>query len=317
MEIDLTFSAIALAIAKLFVLMFIGFFLRLKNLINDKFTDMLSLLLIRAIFPALIISKTITHFDFKEFPFWWTLPLAAIVFSILGMLIGKVVHRAFKIPESEREFISSCGFQNSGYLPMTLILFAFSGLVMDRMLIFLFLYILGFNLLMWSLIPLFLSGNFKKDFKLKVFLNPPVIATLFSLGWVAFLGKGSLPGIIEHPLSQLGQASFPLAMITLGAELCRYRAYVPKSKLSVIASGVTRLVIFPALALGVLIPLQVAMDYKLFLFLEAIMPTAVSLVIIGSYTNADNEFFSSTIFYTHLAAIFTIPLWLAVFRMFM
>jgi len=87
--------------------------------------------------------------------------------------------------------------------------------------------------------------------------------------------------------------------------------------MSVIAAGVTRLVIFPIIALGVLIPLQIAMDYKLFLFLEAIMPTAVSLVVIGSYTTADNEFFSSIIFYTHLAAIFTIPLWLAVFRIFM
>jgi predicted permease len=44
------------------------------------------------------------------------------------------------------------------------------------------------------------------------------------------------------------------------------------------------------------------------------MPTAVSLVVIGSYTGADNEFFSSSIFYTHLVAIFSIPLWLAVFR---
>lgn len=317
MEIDLTFSVIAMAIAKLFVLMLIGFLLRLKNLIDDKFTDMLSLLLMRAIFPALIISKTIKHFDFGEFPFWWTLPLAAIVFSIAGMFIGKIVRKVFKVPESEKEFISSCGFQNCGFLPMTLILFAFTGLVMERMLIFLFLYILGFNLLMWSLVPLFLSGNLKRDFKLKVFLNPPVVATLFSLVWVAFLGRGSLPGIIAHPLSQLGMAAFPLSMITLGAYLCRYRAYKPKSKASVVAASVTKLIIFPIIALGILIPLRAAMDYKLFLFLEAIMPTAVSLVVIGSYTNADNEFFSSTIFYTHLAAIFTIPLWLAVFRMFM
>lgn len=317
MEIELTFSAIVLGITKLFILMLIGFLLRYKNLIDDKFTDMLSLLLIRVIFPALIITKTISHFDFREFPFWWTLPLAAVVFSLGGMFVGEIIRRVFSLPESKREFISSCGFQNCGYLPMTLILFSFTGIVAERLLIFLFLFILGFNLLMWSLVPLFLSGNLRSDFKFKVFLNPPVVATLFSLVWVALMGKGSLPGVIEHPLSQLGQASFPLAMIALGSYLCRYKAYLPKNRSSVIAAGVTKLLVFPVIVLGVLVPLRIAMDYKMFLFLQAIMPTAVSLVVIGSYTKADNEFFSSIIFYTHLAAIITIPFWMAVFRVLM
>jgi predicted permease len=44
------------------------------------------------------------------------------------------------------------------------------------------------------------------------------------------------------------------------------------------------------------------------------MPTAVSLVIIGTYTGADNRFFSSAIFYSHLASTVTIPLWLLIFN---
>lgn len=314
MEIEFTFITISIAIIKLFILMAAGYILYYRGLIDDRFTDMLSLLLVRLVFPALIISKTVTHFSFEEYSYWWFLPLCGMAFSLGGMLMGAVVYRLLGRTESGREFMCSCGFQNCGYLPMNLILFAFAGAIADRLLVYMFLFTLGFNVLMWSLVPLFLTGKLRSDFKLKVFLNPPVVAIVFSLLWVTFLGKESMPPVIADPLRQLGQAAFPLAMLTLGAYLCRYRAWKPKHKLSLAACGITKLFLFPVVILGILILVPLGADYKFFLFLQAVMPTAVSLVVIGSYTGADNEFFSSTIFYTHLVAIFSIPLWLAVFR---
>ena len=316
MEIQFTFYTIAIAIAKLFVLMLIGYVLYRQRLINDEFTDILSLLLVRVVFPALIISKTITHFSFAEYACWWFLPLAAIVFSLAGMLIGAVIYGFLKGFKSRREFMCSCGFQNCGYLPMNLILFSFAGAIGDRLLVYMFLFILGFNVLMWSLVPLFLSGKLRSGFKVNVLLNPPVVATVFSLLWVAFLGRGSMPPLLMDPLSQLGQAAFPLAMLTLGAYLCRYQAHKPQKKTPLAACAAVKLLLFPILVLPVLVYVPIASDYKFFLFLQSIMPTAVSLVVIGSYAGGDNKFFSSIIFYTHLIAIFSIPLWLAVFRIF-
>lgn len=314
MELQFTFSTIVAAIIKLFILMLVGYTLHRMRLITDKFTDTLSLVLVRVLFPSLIISKTITYFSFKEYAWWWFLPLCAIIFSLGGILIGMFTSGLFKGFTSRKEFMTACGFQNCGYLPMNLILFSFAGLMRDRLLIYMFLFILGFNILMWSLVPLFLTGRLKSGFKMRVFLNPPVVATLFSLVWVAFLGKDSLPPVVMDPLRQLGQASFPIAMLTLGSYLCRYQAYNPEKKGEIAACAGIKLILFPALVLAALIFLPAGNDYKFFLFLQGIMPTAVSLVVIGSYTGADNKFFSSVIFYTHLAAIFTIPLWLAIFR---
>ena len=103
-------------------------------------------------------------------------------------------------------------------------------------------------------------------------------------------------------------------MLTLGAYLCKYKAHRSDDNIPLIAATVTKLVLFPALILIPLVLAPLAPDYKFILFMQAIMPTAVSLVIIGSYTEADVKFLSSSIFYTHLVAIFSIPLWLAVFR---
>ena len=118
-------------------------------------------------------------------------------------------------------------------------------------------------------------------------------------------------------MGQLGHAAFPVAMITLGAYLSRYKAHLPEQKTLVVAGVITKLIIFPALALGVLAMIPMDEGFRFFLFIEAIMPSAVTLVVVGSFSRADNGYLSSTIFYSHIAAILTIPLWLAVFKILM
>ncbi|MFH1878814.1 MAG: AEC family transporter [Candidatus Omnitrophota bacterium] len=197
---------------------------------------------------------------------------------------------------------------------MNLIAFSFSGVLSDRLLIYTFLYTMGFNILMWSLVPLFLSRRLRSGFNFRVLMNAPVMAIVFSLVWVGFMGKGSLPGIINEPVRQLGLAAFPVAMIILGAYLSRYRAHRLETDSPVMACVFTKLFLFPVLILSVLFFTPMSSDYKFFLFLQSIMPTAVSLVVIGSYTGANNRFLSSCIFYSHIAVVFTIPLWFEVFR---
>ncbi|MBU1783963.1 MAG: AEC family transporter [Candidatus Omnitrophica bacterium] len=305
---------IVATMAKLCILVVAGYVIYHRKIVNDKFVDMLSQLLIRVIFPCLIVNKTILNFSFSEYENWWLLPVCALLFSLFGMLLGALVLRSFKAPRPEKEFLCAAGFQNCGYLPMNIILFAFSGLLRDRLLVYTFLFIIGFNLLMWSLVPLFLSGKLKDSFKPKVLLNPPVIATVLSILWVAVFGKGNMPSIVMEPIGQLGHAAFPLAMLTLGAYLCRYSAHLPDRRTPVIAGMLVKLLIFPLIVLCVLLLVPLESSLRFFLFLQAIMPTAVSLIVIGAYTNADNKFLSSIILYTHVAAVFSIPLWLEVYR---
>ena len=316
MNFDFSFQVIALSILKLFLIMAAGYLLHYFKIIDDKFTDTLSLLLIRLVFPALIISKTIKHFDPGVFSYWWVLPLAAMFFSLFGIVCILFVLKFFPGTKNKKEFMCCSTFQNCGYLPMNIIYFSFTGLIKDRLLIFLFLFISGFNFLMWSLVPVFFSDKFKENFRIKLLLNPPVLATVFSVLWVLFLGEGKMPSLILDPLRQLGQASFPLAMLALGSYLCRYKAYNPEIKKPILAISVIKLFIYPLVAILILKNLNIPMDYKFFLFLQSTLPTAVSLVIIGSYAGANNRFIASNIFYTHLIALFTIPLWLAVFKLF-
>lgn len=328
MEIHFTFFEITSAVVKLLVLAFSGYVLRHRGIIDGKFTDNLSTILVKLIFPALIIHKTVSNFSFNDFPFWWILPIVAVVFSVSGMGLGRIVfhflspsrkHRGSSSDgyQSKREFIAGCGFQNSGYLPMNIILFAFPGLTGDVLLVYMFLFLTGFNLLIWSFLPIFFERKDAKTLSLSALFNPPVLATVASLVWVWIFGRGSIPAVLADPMGQLGHAAFPVSMIVLGSYLSGYKAHLPEKKVLMSAGIITKLIIFPAMVLVSLIFIPMAAGYRFFLFVEAIMPSAVTLVIVGSYSGADNRYLSSVIFYSYVASIFTIPLWLGVLKLVM
>lgn len=316
MNIDISFYTIAIAIAKLSLLALTGYVLYHVKLISSDFVDGLGKVLVKLLFPALIVFKIVSNFSPAEYPFWWTLPLSAIAFALVGMALGWLAMKLLGRFESPREFMCACGFQNCGYLPMNLIVFAFSGALADRLLVHVFLFCMGFDLITWSLVPLFLTGKIKSDFKVSALFSVPVLATIFSILWVFVFGKGTMPDIVLDPVGQIGRAAFPMAMFVLGAYLHKYKAFVPKEKTPLAALAAVKLIALPAIVLAALTVLPLNTELKFFLFLQSMLPTAVAMVIIGSYTGSDNKFLSSAIFYTHIISIVTMPVWFAVFGYF-
>lgn len=313
MEIYLPFEVIAIAIIKLFVLMAVGYFLYFKRVMNDVFLDKLSLLLVNVLFPCLIFHRIVSSFRFDLFAGWWMLPVCGAALSLVGVFIGFIVNRTILRFPFEKEFMCSTGFQNCGYLPMVLLEFAFSGYVRDRLVIYVFLFIVGFNLLVWGLLPMFLSGNLNTGFRVKHLFTPPVVATGLSLLWVWISGAREINPLIMDPLSEIGRSSFPFAMICLGGYLRRYGVGVTGDKIPLAVGVFLKIVVLPALVLVLLYVFPFNSDLMFFLFLQSVMPTATSLVVIGSYAGGNNAFFSLMIFYTHLAAMFIIPVWFEIY----
>ncbi|MBF0493643.1 MAG: AEC family transporter [Candidatus Omnitrophica bacterium] len=281
---------------------------------DKHFVDKLGKLLVVLIFPCLIAHRITSSFSFTELYYWWALPIAAVAFSALGLLLGFLFYGFSKDKEGKREFLCAAAFQNCGYLPMSVIFFMFDGAVRDKFLIMVFLYIIGFDLIMWSFVPIFLSGGTKLKEGFKNIFSPPVVVTIVSLLWVFFFGKGHVPDIVMDPVAKIGDTAFPLVMIVLGAYLSIYRGHLPEKKTDVFLVLVVRFLAFPALVLLAMKVFPMDAHLRFFLFLQSIMPVAVSLIIIGAYTNARNRFLSSVIFYSHLLGIFLIPLWLEIFK---
>ena len=309
------FYSIAYGILKIFFLLAIGYMLYAKKIIKKDSIGGLSSILIWACVPALIFTKITSAFDPFAFPKWWILPLSSIIMAFIGLATGYLFQRPLRDFKSGREFMMSCAFQNSGYLPMTLVVFVCTGAFCDKILVYIFLFIMGFNVLIWSFGPAFLSRNLRGNFKLSAILNPPVTVTIFSIAWVFLMGKDSVPDLVYDPLAMLGNSSFPLALIVLGAQLAAYRGFKSENWGALTSCLFAKLIILPIIALGLIRYLPLSHALKFFIFLEATMPAAVSLVVIGQHVNADNRFLSGMIVYSHLFAIITVPLWLLIFRL--
>jgi malate permease and related proteins len=307
-------ASIIMGIIKLLLLAVIGYISNKKGLISKDAIHALNKIVLWLCLPALIISRTISSFDPRAMSYWWVLPLVSLVMSALGGLFGYLVQGLFKGGLPRKEFISSCAFQNCGYLPMALVVFICSGEYCDLMLIYIFLFITGFNLVFWGLLPAYLSKE-NDGIKLKSILNPPLVAMVFSVASIFLFGRGWLPEIISSPLDMLGSTTFVIVLLALGAYLAEQGEYVPKNPIFLAVCVSIKLLILPLAVLGILMLMPMDISYKFFIFLQSMMPVAASLVIVGLYKNADNHFYSFAIFYSHLIAIITIPLWLLAFRM--
>jgi len=311
------FYSLISAIFKIFFLLGLGYLLYVKRLIRKETADGLSNILIWVCVPALIFTKITSTFNPFDFPKWWILPICSIAMAFLGLGIGYLFQRPFRDFNARREFMASCAFQNSGYLPMTRVVFACSGQFCDRILVYIFLFLMGFNITIWSFAPAFLSKDIRRNFRPTAILNAPVIATILSILWVILLPGRRLHNIIYDPLVMLGNSSFPLALIVLGAYLAEYRGFSSENWKALTACLSSKLVFLPALIFILLRFLPLEQDLKFFILLESTMPVAVSMVVIGQYAGADNRFLSGAIFYSHLLAILTIPLWLNLIRFFL
>lgn len=308
---ELNIYTVGSGIVKLFLLATVGYALHRYKFIDSDFLEQLSRLIVWVFAPALIFSKFTSEFNPAVMHHWWILPLLGMCVCFFGLGVSWCVARLNPHLKSvEKEFIGGCAFQNCGYLPMSLVVFAFSSAVANVYLIYIFLFILGFNVVFWTVLPVFLSRDKKATFRLENIINPPLIAVLVSFLWLFLMGKGRVPAVLLGPIRFLGQSTFPLAMLTLGGFLHSHKAYRLENWPALAVGVFTKLLLIPAVAFPLILAAPLSKGYKFLVFLETIMPSAVSLVVVGQYAGANIRFLSGLILYSHIFCIITIPLWI-------
>jgi len=268
---------------------------------------------VRFFLPCLIISNITRSFDPHQNPTWWILPLCALVMYGIAFCIGFIFFLREK-PGIKGECILSCTFQNCGFLPLALIAFVCSATECGETLVFVFLFNIVFDVTVWT--SSFMVLKNKSDIqKLRVpFINPPSISTLLSLMVVFIFGNDCIPSTISQPVALIGEATFPTALVMMGATLYFNRGYALDYAPSIVCSICAKLIILPLIIAFILAFVDLNPKFEFIIFLQSIMPTAVTLVLIGEYIRADNKYFSGVIFYSHIISVFTIPAWLLMYN---
>lgn len=272
--------------------------------------SILSRLVVEVTLPAMIFCQLIQGFDFSLSPAWWIFPLTSLAVMFLGLLIGGVFVNFIKKEEEKRQFLSLVTFQNAGYLPLALAAALLSPEERGLMFIYIFLFLLGFNLIIWSLGVNFLAAHRKKKFELSSFFSPPVLATVITMALVGLGVNRFIPGVILHPLSMLGYATLPLAMLVVGGSLGLIQIRGVRLKplaLLVLA----KLLILPLLGVLFIRGFPLPRLFSLLLIMQLAMPSATSLSLIITHYEGEDLLVSQGILFTHLLSLITIPLFLS------
>ena len=309
-----SFKIGGLAVCQIFLLGAVGYFLVKRNILGPEGLDALSRLVIEVTLPILIFCQLIQDFKFTLYPNWWIFPLISIVITAIGLVVGFLFSGFIKGTQQKLQFLSLVTFQNSGYLPLALVAALLTQDKLNSMFIYIFLFLLGFNLVIWSLGIYMLTFHKNKRFELGSLFSPPVIATIFSLLFI-FLGlKNIVPEFIFKPLKITGDCTLPLAMFVVGGNLASIRlGRIDKKAISLMIMA--KLCILPLLGLGFMLKFKLPELMGLLVLLQLAMPPATSLSVITRHYKKEDLLISQGIFFGHIASLITIPVFLSLYFM--
>lgn len=307
-----SFKITGLAVLQIFLLGAVGYFLQKKNILGEGGLNTLSRLVIEITLPAFIFSKLLKNFNFELYANWWIFPLMSIAITAVGLAVGLLFSAFIKGPQHKMQFLSLVTFQNSGYLPLMLVAALLPEEKLAPMFIYLFLFLLGFNLLMWSFGVYLLSFTTTKRFELGSLFSPPVIACVASLITI-YLGLNRfIPDAVFRPLSMVGDCALPLAMFVVGGSLAQiHLRHVDKK--AVLLTILAKLIIMPALGLLLIIKSSFPELIGLLIVIQLAMPPATSLSVIARHYKKDDLLISQGLFFGHLASVISLPIFLSLY----
>lgn len=306
-------SAVSLAIIKLCLVALLGFYLYRRGSIKEENLSFLTFFVINVTFPFLIFSHLIENSQIVLTYSVVVFILISVSIFLVGYILGFI--GSFKRRhEFKREFIGVVSFQNGGYLPINIAFFLFPPELREKFFVFTFLYLLGFNVIMWSIGSAFIFKKEGEKFKLKSLFIPPIISTIISLLLIYTHMAKFIPNLIILPMKMVGEISFVLSAVILGCWLAKVELKGLSKRLFLVSeAAVFKLIILPFIFLAGVISLKMFSLLGLFIVLQAAMPTAVSLPVVTNLRGGDGEFVSQGVFLTHILSIFTIPLWLGLY----
>ena len=306
------FKITGLAMAQIFLLGSLGYILVKKNILSHKGLEALSRLVIQIIFPALILAQMLKNFSFNLYPDWWIFPLVSLVITVMGLVVGWLLLKLSGLKTNKLQFLSLVAFQNSGYLPLALAAAIFTGQQANDIFIFIFLFLLGFDLVAWSLGIYLLTYEKQVKFKLQSVFSAPVIANLTSLVLIALGLNKFIPDVLFKPLSMVGSCTLPLAMLVVGGNVALVELKnIDKKTTAIFLLG--KLIILPLLGIVVVLKLALPPIWGFLVVMQLAMPSATSLSVIIRRFNKQDALISQGIFFSHILGLITIPLFLSLY----
>lgn len=310
-----TFSDTVPAIAVIFLIVLISVVMARRGLITQTQIDGLSGATVNLFLPCLIFAKVVEHFEPAAQPGWWALPLAGIVIALVGTGLGAVAFIG-QLP-GKKDMLPLAGMQNAGYLVLPVGLALYPDRF-DVFAVYVFLFILGFNPILWSFGKVLVTGNSGQQPKLRDLLTPPLVANLVGIGAALGGARRVLPAPVLDAIDLVGTAAVPVATVVLGAVLggisVRFRSHLGDA----VRAMTVKFFVLPLIVLFVLQAVRLHATNPLlaeFFIIEAASAPAVGLVLMVRTYGGNEQRVGTVMFLSYVVCTLALPAWIAVWRL--
>lgn len=292
------------------VLMLIGILSVKLNVFKKDDLSILSKLLIKITFPclgfSLIYAADITLVDlFNHKYFIFNELILSMALGSFGLLTATLL----KLPKSIKYIhIVQSMFGNQGFIHIPILLSIFKN---GEASIYVALFTLIDQILLWSLGVILISASsdhaqtLSIKTTLKRIMNPMNISMLAALLFTSIGLK--LPDVILSPISTVGNTSFSLALIFLGATLSFVSIKEIEYPFSYFPLISIKMLVFPLLVAYISSQFNPPM-LTLILTLMTAMPAMSAIPMMAESYDADSVYASKTVFFMTSASIITIPI---------
>lgn len=296
-------NVIAAAILQIFCLMGLGFLARRLGYLKEEDLSRWSRLGIDFLLPGLCFRTMTEHLDAQRLRELWSSPLIAIGIMVVGMAIGFLL-RPRHSPVLGRTFVHICATNNYFFLPIAII----QRLWGDAALADFFIFNIGSTIGYWSF-GVALLGEQRAPGAWRQILSPNLAVTILAVGLCIPGWNRHIPSVVSQLAASLGAASVPLLVILVGAGLYP----LPKMRHKRLLAGTVflRLVGIPACAILILHLLPLANDLRRVATVVALMPAAVTSVILTRRYGGDPDFAAECVVLSTLLSAVTMPFALA------
>jgi len=303
------FGTVLNAVIPVFAIMAAGLVIRRVNWLTEEADQSLFRVVINLLMPCLILDTASGNPAFNNAQNLILAPLLG--FLTVGLSVAVVWFGCrwmkFKDAPARRTFALATGLQNYGYIPLPLTMLLFD----DRATGVLFLYNVGVEACLWSVLLLVLTGGHAGGGWRKIF-NAPLFSIILALGLNFTGAMAHMPPVLGKTLHLLGQCAFPMALVLVGATIADHLGELRSGEgwWMMVPALVLRTAILPIGLLLLAKFLPATEELKRVLVIEAAMPVAVVPIVMARHYGGDPALALRIVLSTSVVSLVTTPLWI-------
>lgn len=295
----------------LFTIILAGFLLAKLKVIPADSNTVLSKLENNLLVPALVFGTFADKFRVEKLLEAGQLVLVSFAVCFVMMLLAVLVSKCCTKDAFIRNLYSyGLAFSNFGFMGNAVVQAVFPEMFADYLI---FTMPLWTMIYMWGVPCLLIPAEEGKQTlksRLKAFANPMFAAMI--LGMVIGLCNIQLPNFLTEVVTVTGSCMSPVAMLLTGITIAKMDVKKVLSIKSIYVVSLVRLIVFPALCLGVLFLLQmlgvsVSQNIAVCLICSLAMPLGLSTIVVPAGYGKDTSVAAGMTLVSHLLAVVTIP----------